>query len=251
MNQALAAVPALAHSAPVPSAWGRKRPAEQILRGATVAAVGLAHAALFLGLQREAPEFVPQSVPEILTVSWIEAPMRMVEPAPPPPTRPRQKVRVPPRVRPAPVAPPRPRPVTATTRPAATEPSQAAPSPQPEPPAAVAAAPAEAPAAEAPAAEAPPAITPPRFEADYLSNPRPAYPPASRELGEEGRVLLRVKISPQGKAVEIRLQRGSGHDRLDQAALRAVGAWRFVPARRGSEPIEAWVQVPITFTLRN
>lgn len=246
MNQARAAVPAPAAFPQIACASGRKRPAEQILRGATVAAVGLAHAALFVGLQRVAPEFVPPSAPKILNVSWIAAPKRIVEPAPPPPPVPPQKVRVPPRVRPAPVVPPRPRPITAAPRPAVAEPSQAAPSLQPEPPAAVAAAP-----VEAPAAEAPPAITPPRFEADYLSNPRPAYPPASRELGEEGRVLLRVKISPQGQPVEIRLQRGSGHERLDQAALSAVGAWRFVPARRGSEPIEAWVQVPITFTLRN
>jgi protein TonB len=39
------------------------------------------------------------------------------------------------------------------------------------------------------------AIVPPRFDAAYLSNPAP-YPSASKRMGEEGRVLLRVQVGP-------------------------------------------------------
>lgn len=93
------------------------------------------------------------------------------------------------------------------------------------------------------------AIAPPRFDADYLDNPRPAYPAMSRRLGEEGKVLLRVLVGSEGRAREVQLKEGSGFARLDQAAREAVARWRFVPARKGSEAVEGWVLVPITFSL--
>src|SRR6478736_3527621 len=69
------------------------------------------------------------------------------------------------------------------------------------------AAPAETPSAvvapAAPQAEvvAPPApLTLPVFNADYLDNPAPLYPPASRRLGEQGRGVLRVLVNVRGTA---------------------------------------------------
>ncbi|TCP14782.1 outer membrane transport energization protein TonB [Crenobacter luteus] len=104
-----------------------------------------------------------------------------------------------------------------------------------------------APSAGGGADEAP--LTPARYRADYLSNPPPAYPERSRELGEEGRVEVRVRVSPDGRAAEVLLHRSSGFRRLDDAALRAVAGWRFVPARRGDTPVEAWLIVPMPFRL--
>lgn len=98
-------------------------------------------------------------------------------------------------------------------------------------------------------ASQPVAIAPPRFDADYLDNPRPAYPAMSRRLGEEGKVLLRVLVGSEGRAHEVQLKEGSGFARLDQAAREAVLRWRFVPARKGGEAVEGWVLVPITFNL--
>ena len=72
---------------------------------------------------------------------------------------------------------------------------------------------------------------------------------ASRRLGEQGKVLLRVFVSAQGLAERIEVKLSSGFVRLDQAAHEAVSRWRFVPARRGEQAIAAWVQVPITFQL--
>lgn len=89
----------------------------------------------------------------------------------------------------------------------------------------------------------------PRFDADYLNNPRPAYPVLARRLGEQGRVLLRVLVSGEGRAREVQVKEGSGFNRLDQAAREAVSYWRFVPARQGRESVEAWVLVPIAFSL--
>ena len=71
----------------------------------------------------------------------------------------------------------------------------------------------------------------------------------SRRLGEEGKVLLRVKVSPEGRPVAVDVEKGSNFERLDQAARDAVGRWRFVPARRGEQMVEGTVIVPIVFRL--
>jgi len=106
---------------------------------------------------------------------------------------------------------------------------------------------------EAPPPPPAPALptTPPGFNAAYLDNPPPAYPPLARRSGEQGRVLLRVHVTTAGAAETVELRTSSGSPRLDQAALETVKRWRFVPARQGDQPVAAWVLVPINFTLEN
>lgn len=94
------------------------------------------------------------------------------------------------------------------------------------------------------------AVTPPRFDAEYLNNPKPPYPAAARRLGEEGKVVLRVHVTPAGRAAEVEVKTPSGFARLDAAACAAVAQWRFAPARQGDEPVAAWVLVPIVFSLQ-
>lgn len=119
-----------------------------------------------------------------------------------------------------------------------------------------------APAAQAPAAasESAPAprvphpaesatVTPPDVRAAYLNNPRPPYPLAARRLGLEGRVVLRAEILENGSCGQIAVAQGSGHEILDEAALRAVKQWYFVPARRGGDAVAAWVEIPVSFKL--
>ncbi len=88
-----------------------------------------------------------------------------------------------------------------------------------------------------------------RFDADYLSNPKPRYPLASRRLNEAGTVYLRVHVGSDGHANQVELKTSSGFHRLDQSALKTVAEWRFLPARRGSKTVASWVIVPIVFTL--
>ncbi len=98
---------------------------------------------------------------------------------------------------------------------------------------------------------APPApFVPPRFDADYLQNPPPPYPPLARRMGEQGRVVLRVLVSPEGLPERVELRTSSGSPRLDESALETVRQWKFVPARQGDQAVPAWVLVPISFTLR-
>lgn len=93
------------------------------------------------------------------------------------------------------------------------------------------------------------AVVPPRFDAAYLANPAPPYPGMSRKLNEQGRVLLRVKVSAEGLPTEVDIAQSSGFPRLDAAAREAVLGWKFVPARQGDKPIAATVNVPIAFKL--
>ena len=85
--------------------------------------------------------------------------------------------------------------------------------------------------------------------AAYLSTPQPGYPASAREEGEEGVVMLRVRISRDGLPEEIVLERSSGFVALDRAAIAGVKRWTFTPALRGAEPIEAWMRIPVRFRL--
>lgn len=100
----------------------------------------------------------------------------------------------------------------------------------------------------APAAAAPETIAP-RYDAAYLDNPAPAYPPLARRAGEQGKVLLRVHVTADGLADDVQVRETSGFPRLDAAAQDAVRRWRFVPARQGERQVAAWVIVPVTFSL--
>lgn len=118
-------------------------------------------------------------------------------------------------------------------------------------PAPVAAPPVSQPATTHITASAQPVVTAARFNAAYLNNPEPKYPSLSRRLGEEGKVLLKVRVMPDGRAAAVDIEKSSNFDRLDEAARQGVANWRFVPAKRGDEAIEATVLVPIVFRLDN
>jgi protein TonB len=92
-------------------------------------------------------------------------------------------------------------------------------------------------------------VAPPRFDAGYLNNPAPVYPNMSRRLREAGIVQLRVRVSAAGEPLDIQLFKSSGYGRLDDSARNAVQKWKFQPANRNGVAVEAWVIVPIEFSL--
>ncbi|HMS26237.1 MAG TPA: TonB family protein [Burkholderiaceae bacterium] len=96
----------------------------------------------------------------------------------------------------------------------------------------------------------PPAkIVLPSSDADYLSNPKPPYPPMSKRLGEQGKVIVRVLIGSDGLPQKAELRQSSGFDRLDQSALATIMRWRYVPGKRDGLPEAMWFNVPISFVL--
>jgi len=81
--------------------------------------------------------------------------------------------------------------------------------------------------------------------------PKPKYPESARRDGKEGRVLLRVLVNEEGRSASVEVNRSSGVESLDQAALEAIERWRFSPARLGDRPVESWVRIPIDFRLND
>ncbi len=89
----------------------------------------------------------------------------------------------------------------------------------------------------------------PRYDAAYLHNAPPRYPPLARRLRLQGTTTIRVLVSVDGSPKSVKLERSSGVQILDQAALEAVRHWTFVPARQGNQPLAAEVNVPLHFRL--
>lgn len=225
----------------------------------SLALVVALHVAVIVVLANHRTE-VPEP-PRPVMVSLItpepapEAPKPEITPPKPLPATPKpvkKKAEPKPVKKPEPVVQPEPQLVSSapenTPAPAVEPPAPTPPAPAPEvtPPPQPEVAKAAPPA---PAEEDPP-IDPPLFNADYLDNPAPGYPSLSRRLGEEGRVLLRVHVAAGGAAKSVVLHKSSGHSRLDQVALDTVKRWKFVPARQGDKPVDAWVIVPIQFSLK-
>lgn len=227
-------------------------------RMARFGAVLLAHTGVVAWALSAAPPVRLPPEPLRMDVSLIPyvapaVPTAPVSPPPPPPKPAPEPAPAPnpkPTPKPTPVTQPKPKP-----RPKAVEPvRQAAPeqqlATQTTAPAAITSVAASlATATTAPSPPSPPTLVEARFDADYLRNPAPVYPPMSRRRGEQGKVLVLVAVTPGGRPGEVSLRQSSGYPRLDEAALKAVRAWRFVPARRGETAVATSVVVPITFRL--
>jgi protein TonB len=81
--------------------------------------------------------------------------------------------------------------------------------------------------------------------------PPPPYPGAALRRKLTGTVKLRIHVDAAGLPLEVSVEESSGHELLDQAAVKTVRTrWRFVPALRDGVPIEAWALVPIEFVLQ-
>lgn len=213
--------------APSRSTWGVVAPTTRVARlsGIVMAHIGIAMLLMFTGVVTRAKILVPVSLS--LYVPPAEA-VKLPEPKPqrkpdPLPTKVREVELVTPEV---PVQ-------TSFTIPAA--PVEVAPAP-----------PAPTVVETKPAA---PRMQLPSSSADYLTNPAPPYPPVSKRLREEGRVLLWVLVSADGRVQKIEIRQSSGYNRLDDIAFETVTRWKFVPGQKNGVAEAMWVEVPITFKL--
>lgn len=90
----------------------------------------------------------------------------------------------------------------------------------------------------------------PEYHAGYLHNMAPSYPLIAKRMKIEGTVRVRVLISPSGFPQQLELEHSSGFVVLDEAAMKAVRGWSFIPARKGMEAVSSWVEIPINFKLQ-
>ncbi len=87
------------------------------------------------------------------------------------------------------------------------------------------------------------------YDAAYLNNPPPFYPPMSRRLAEQGTVTLDVFVNEEGNPIKIEIKSSSGFERLDLAATDTVARWRFLAAKKNNRMVASWVEIPIKFSL--
>ncbi len=93
------------------------------------------------------------------------------------------------------------------------------------------------------------ALVPPHPLAAAEGNHAPIYPVLSLRRREQGRVVLLVNVTADGRADTVQVATSSGFSALDRAAIDAVQQWRFVPATRGGTPVPATAEVPLNFTI--
>lgn len=83
----------------------------------------------------------------------------------------------------------------------------------------------------------------------FLKRVMPEYPRLARRLGKEGKVVLRLFIDGHGKLLSVEVIEKAGHG-FDEAAIEAVKASSFQPARLNSRPVNCKAILPISFRLQ-
>ncbi|HEX9109766.1 MAG TPA: TonB family protein [Longimicrobiales bacterium] len=74
------------------------------------------------------------------------------------------------------------------------------------------------------------------------------YPDMLRDAGVGGKVLVWFLIDERGKVEKFQVKESSGHDALDQAALRVADVMEFTPALNRDHKVPVWVALPIEFS---
>ena len=83
-----------------------------------------------------------------------------------------------------------------------------------------------------------------------MHSPKPHYPLASKQLREQGLVIVRLCVNEQGIVDQIGLTQTSGFQGLDHSALKALALWRFAPLKLPANDISSQCfQTPVQFTL--
>ena len=87
------------------------------------------------------------------------------------------------------------------------------------------------------------------IEPTYARLSPPVYPESAKQEKVAGTVMLRVLVARDGSPARVEVDISAGDTRLDEAAVAKVKDWRFNPRTVAGNPVEQWVQVPVTFSL--
>lgn len=76
------------------------------------------------------------------------------------------------------------------------------------------------------------------------------YPELARKAGIEGTVLVYAQIGVDGQVLATRILQSLGENNgCDEAAMAAIKATKFVPAKQKNRPVPVWVSIPVRFKL--
>ena len=89
-------------------------------------------------------------------------------------------------------------------------------------------------------------VIPAKADARYPNLP-PVYPAEAIEQGQQGTVMLLVRVSPVGLPTAVEVSTSSGFPLLDRAASEAVQTWHFWPALRDGTPVAGELPLRVRF----
>ena len=87
------------------------------------------------------------------------------------------------------------------------------------------------------------------FELPFLKQmPQPMrYPRWALTQGWQGELVVAIEILENGSVGRWKVMHSIGHRSLDEAAIKAVRAWRFEPGKLRGKAIVSCIQIPIRF----
>ena len=81
-------------------------------------------------------------------------------------------------------------------------------------------------------------------------NIKPDYPKGARQRGEQGDVILEIRVNAEGTVDDVKVATSSGFAELDEAAVKAAKSAKFSPARSGRESVASTARLKLQFKLR-
>ena len=99
-----------------------------------------------------------------------------------------------------------------------------------------------------------PAVAPKQAKIDAPPKPhktiKPDYPKGARQRGEQGDVVLEIRVNAAGIVDRVDIVFSCGFSELDEAAVRAARTARFTPAKSGGSPVASTARLTLNFKLK-
>ena len=91
------------------------------------------------------------------------------------------------------------------------------------------------------------AVADPRYARDF----QPDYPAGERRMGNEGKVVIRVLIGPDGRVKQVERVSAASEAFWQATERQALSRWRFRPATRDGVAIESWRTMTVRFEMES
>ena len=76
------------------------------------------------------------------------------------------------------------------------------------------------------------------------------YPELAQKAGIQGTVVVQAKISDKGEVIDTRIIVPLGNSGCNEAAVAAIKAAKWEPAKQRDKPVTVWISIPIRFKLK-
>ncbi|MGH8154604.1 MAG: TonB family protein [Rhodanobacteraceae bacterium] len=92
----------------------------------------------------------------------------------------------------------------------------------------------------------------PSVDVSYKNHNPPRYPENAINNGEQGTVMLRIHVNPDGSVAKVDVDHAgttASSAELQAVAVTAAENWKFNPGSKDGKPVGGWITVPVGFSL--